>query len=146
MKLLMVNRKRVKGFSVPEGSIILWYGLSTEVPDGFEIYTELNGFFPYGGNAVDLTARGNASHVHSFPADAISWNSGHTHTVPTGSEGGAGTVDTGYGSGSTASPGHSHSVNGSVTLDGAHRHTIGNTGSNSNMPANKKYYYIKAVG
>lgn len=144
MKTIVVSKK--KGFDIPTDGVVLWYGSSSEVPVGYVIYSELNGYFPYGGSTKDLTARGSSTHTHTYPSTAVSWNTGHGHTVTNGSTGNAAAEDVGWASsGSSASPGHSHSVSGSVTTSGEHRHTLGSTSLASSIPQHKKLYYIKAV-
>lgn len=151
IKMGIYNRKLIKRVSerapsIPDESVILWYGVASQIPAGYEIYTELNGYFPQGGSTKDLTVRGSATHTHSYDITAVSWDFGHTHTVPTGSAGNAAAEDIGYDtSGTSASPGHSHGVFGNVTSSGEHRHTLGNTSSGSSIPQHKKLYYIKAV-
>lgn len=143
MKVIIVQKKS-KGFEIPDDGVILWYGIASEVPSGYTIYSELTGHFPYGGSSNDLTSRGSSTHVHSYPSTALNLNT-HTHTVPSGSVGNASSQDVGYAGATYAKPAHSHVLSGSVTTSGEHRHTLGNTSSGSSIPKHKKLYYIKAV-
>lgn len=143
MKAIVIQAP--SGFDIPAGGIVLWYGIASACPPGWEIYTELMGYFPRGGSTYSATPLGAATHSHAYASDAVELKANHTHTVTSGSEGGAGVEDTGYGSDSTASPSHNHSVNGSVDPGGSHRHTIGTTGNASLLPKHKKYYYIRRL-
>lgn len=143
MKAIMVQNPA--GFDIPAGGIILWYGLAGAVPAGWEIYTELMGYFPRGELSYNATAKGSATHGHTYPSDAVSWQADHTHNMPGGSVSGASGIDCGWGSNSAANMTHNHSVNGSMDPAGGHRHTLANPGSASNLPKHKKYYYIRRL-
>ena len=88
------------------GESFLWYGFSA-IPDGFEIYSPLQNYFPLGGETVNLVGSGQEEHYHQFAADAISYNTGHTHTVTPGSVSGSSQAEYGYGSDYAGIMGHS---------------------------------------
>jgi len=145
MRTIVVNKSGV--LDVPIGSIILWFGTSENIPDGYEIYTELKGYLPFGNATVDLTQKGAATHVHSYPADSLSLQANHTHVVAAGSGGTVGGVGLGSWSGydKAAQQYHSHGASGNTVAAGSHRHTIGNTGSANNLNNYHKLYYIRRV-
>jgi len=146
MRVIVVNKSG--GLDIPVGGVILWYGNSVNVPSGYEIYTELKGFFPLGGASVDLVARGAATHIHTYPATAVEWKVDHTHPQTPNISGSAGGVGLGVWSGydKAAAQYHSHGATGTVSgAAGAHRHTIGDVGAGSNLNSYHKLYYIRRV-
>ena len=146
MKFIMVNKSG--GFDVPVGSVILWYGISSNIPDGYEIYTELKGYFPLGGATVDLVARGSEVHSHSYPSDALAWQGDHQHNTVGNISGTAGSVGPlGWFSSTDAAPAnHSHSASSNPTgAAGGHRHTLGNTGNANHLNSYYKLYYIRRI-
>lgn len=145
MRTLVVNKSGV--LDVPVGSIILWYGTSENIPNGFEIYTELKGYLPYGNTTVDLTEKGAATHIHGFSSTVLSLQANHTHVVTPSSGGSPGGVGLGSWTGydKAAEQYHSHGESGSTGLAGSHRHTIGNTGSANNLNNYHKLYYIRRI-
>lgn len=145
MKVLVIQNPF--GFEIPVGGVVLWYGDSNNVPAGYEIYEELKGYAPYGGESVDLTARGSATHKHSYGATTVELKADHQHTVNANISGSAGGVGLGYWSGydKAAEQYHVHGASGNTGNAGSHRHTIGDTEYASSLNSYYKLYYIRRV-
>jgi hypothetical protein len=143
MKMIMVQNPA--GFDVPAGSIILWYGLSTNVPAGFEIYTTLMGQFAMGGAAYDATARGALTHAHNFPNIETKANHTHTGSVNVGGYVAPDSYGDYYSSTVAAQASHSHSGSVGVTAAGGHTHTLTQSGAGSSLPKFKRLYYIRKL-
>lgn len=143
MKVIVVQNP--SGFDIPLGGILLWYGNAASVPLGFEIYTELKGYFPLGGSAYDATARGALTHTHTFPN--IETKAGHTHTGSASIGGYVAPDSYGnyYGNTVAAQANHSHSGSVNITAAGGHTHTLAESGTGSNLPKHRRLYYIRKI-
>lgn len=134
------------GFDVPIGSVILWYGDSTNVPIGWQIDTSLMGHFVKGGSAPNLTAAGALTHYHTN--NNVETKADHVHATSTSVTGGYSSTAVGgyYSNVLAAEPGHSHAGSAANTGSaGGHTHALGNTGSSPSLPTYKRLYYIKKV-
>ena len=143
MKSIIVQAP--SGFEVPVGSVILWYGVIANVPIGWQILTDLMGYFPRGATAWSSTAKGAATHNHGY-TNKVETKANHQHSMNQGTVGGTISAQNGTsGSYQVANNSHQHNVNASNDAAGGHTHTIANTGAASSIPKSKKLYYIKKV-
>ena len=143
MKIFVIQNP--SGFEIPINGIILWYGNSTNVPPGFEIYAELQGNFAMGGAVADLTARGSLTHTHTFPN--VETKANHTHTGSSGLTGYGGDTTVGYYASSdrAATPNHNHGTGINIGAAGGHGHTIAASDPGSSLPVYKRLYYIRKI-
>lgn len=133
---------------LPVRGVIMWSGTAATIPAGFFLCDganntpDLRNRFVLGASQDDhVGAVGGAStHVHSNANTGTV--STHTHTLtPTVGN------STGHFTGSiynkpAAKEGHTHSASITSNSGGGHSHTLGNTGSASNLPPWYKLYYI----
>lgn len=140
--------------SFPINAIVAYSGGSATLPSGWYICNggtvngtvlpDLRSRFIYGASsALDLgSTGGSATHTHT--SGATSTDGSHTHSVSatTGGPSATTSVGTTIGGSSAASSGHTHSVNASTQPGGSHSHTVGTSGSGSNLPPYVKLYYI----
>lgn len=135
----------------PSGAIIAWD--SSAIPAGWLLCNGLNGTpdlrgrFVYGASIDgDIRAVGGSdTHTHTSPN--VSTVAGHDHggsTSDSASDGGSVNVTVGTGA-TGASVGHSHTFNMTVTTSGGHAHSVGASGSSSNVPQHVIRSYIRKV-
>jgi hypothetical protein len=133
---------------VPVNSLVLWYGNSTNVPSGCEIFSSAKGNLIMGcalGNQ-NLVSAGALTHTHGM---SVVQSAAHTHTVGDLSTTSAAGSTTTYGPSGSAvmAGGHTHSKSGTPTASNeeAHLHTMPATGSASNLPTYRRLYWIKVL-
>lgn len=137
----------------PINAIVAYLGGSATLPSGWYICNggtiggtvlpDLRSKFIYGAaSALELgTTGGTATHTHT--SGATSTDGSHSHSVSATT--GGPSASTGLAAGSSvwaASASHVHSVSASTQSSGAHSHTVGTSGSGSNLPPYVKLYYI----
>jgi len=131
---------------LPIGSIIVFRG--STVPDGWAVCNGSNGTpnlvdrFVYGASIdSDLRTTGGATtHTHTNPN--TSWRSAHGHTGGTVTSTNSGSANQQWGALTNAVSSHTHSVTFSVTTANTHSHTVGDTGSATNLPPYLKRVFI----
>ena len=132
---------------IPLGSIILWYGLSSSLPDGCEIFasTKNNFVMGCGLDGITLTSLGALDHSHGISvAEASAHNHSASHSAQS-SASGSRTTYLQYTN--VAGSGHRHSFSGtaSVSSEDSHTHTMPATGMASNLPEFKRFYWVKVT-
>ena len=140
------------GGGIPWGSAILWFGLESSIPAGWQVCdgtngtADMRGSFVYGA-ALDtdlLGTGGNATHVHSGGTVASGGAHKHTsHSKTTGDRSGTTGIT---GSGYWITPNsHTHSITPGTNTMGAHDHTLGLSGAGDGLPPYKKLYWIARI-
>lgn len=147
MNFLFIKNPRaaVSEFDVPTGGIVLWYGLATEVPTGWEIYTAASDVFILGASAGNMSTTVAGSLTHTHTNSATSTAAGHTHIANASAGSGNSTEVFGTSTNSVADDNHSHNANASVASAGSHAHSIADTGSASNLPNYHRLYWIRRI-
>jgi hypothetical protein len=142
---------RPLGYQIPVGGIILWYGDSTDVPNGFEIYSTANDNYIMGASSgnKNTTPAGTTTHSHTLPS-STGTVAAHTHTANTPNTGTPSSNTYTYVTGgqSMAHPSHTHGGTTGVgnSSDGSHSHTLTtSTGTATNLVKYYRLYWIKAV-
>lgn len=143
--------------SFPINAIVAYSGGSASLPSGWyvcnggtvsgTVLPDLRSKFIYGASVDgDLSTTGGGT-AHTHTSGATSTNGSHTHSV-SASTGGPSNLTYGPAGGASAaaSSGHTHSVNASTQSSGSHSHTVGTSGSASNLPPYVKLYYITRLG
>lgn len=138
--------------SFPINAIVAYSGGSATLPGGWyvcnggtvngTILPDLRSKFIYGASVdADLgSTGGSVSHTHT--GGATSTDGSHTHSVSATTGGPSSTYGVGSGATAAASASHTHSLNASTQSAGSHSHTVGTSGSGSNLPPYVKLYYI----
>jgi len=137
--------------SFPLGGVIAFRLAAASIPAGWQICDgtngtpDMTGLFVYGatGDGDLADTGGTATHTHTNPTTGSSGGHSHSANGNTGSASAA--TNALSGSTSVASGGHTHSVSLNTNSAGSHAHTVGNTGSGSNLPPNIKLYWITRV-
>jgi len=138
--------QNVGGGGLPTGTIILWYGTSANVPDGFEIYAPAKSRLIMGaadGEASTIQI-GDLTHTHTMPNTGTSGT--HTHGVSIST--GTAEAVTAYlqtTGNNPASWNHTHSLSATTGSKAGHFHTTSNTGSASNLPTFRRLHYIQQI-
>ena len=135
MSVIVIKRRAKKAFEVPEGGIILWYGIATDVPDDWAIDAYAKDAFVRGaseGNANNVKVGSTFVHKHTY-ASKTSAVAPHTHsTTASGTTGSASGSQAHYGTANenAATTNHTHSVSGTRKTDskGGHDHAMQDTG------------------
>ena len=142
--------------SFPINAIVAYSGGTATLPSGWyvcdggtvggTVLPDLRSRFIYGAaSALELgSTGGSATHVHT--GGATSTNGSHSHSVSATTGGPSATNGLAGGAVGAASPSHTHSVNASTQSSGSHSHTVGTSGSASNLPPYVKLYYITRLG
>ena len=143
--------------SFPITAIVAYSGGSATLPSGWyvcdgrtingTVLPDLRSKFIYGASVDgDLAATGGtADHTHT--GGATSKDGSHTHSVSATTGGPSATYNTLSGGASgAATASHTHSVNANTQSGGSHSHTVGTSGSASNLPPYVKLYYITRLG
>jgi hypothetical protein len=138
---------------IPVNGIIFWDGPLADIPAGFSLCNGLNGTpdlrdkFIYGAqdDAGVGTQGGALTHTHSMPNTGLAGSHTHSITVSVGYSGADYNAATGYGGTSAMATPHGHSGSGNLNTQANHSHTIGDTGSASNLPPYIKLYFIMKV-
>lgn len=129
-------------YSIPSGSIVIYYGNAVDIPSGWSIVMDEK--FAMGAEVDgDVGSSTTAStHSHTQPN---SGTSSHQHTE-SGTSSTASGIDDAYvdvvGTATVATGGHSHSYSFTTGTGNSHSHSIPATNSNSHMPEYKRLYYI----
>lgn len=152
MSVIVIKRRAKKAFEVPEGGIILWYGIATDVPDDWAIDAYAKDAFVRGaseGNANNVKVGGTFVHKHTY-ASKTSAVAAHTHsTTASGTTGSASGSQAHYGTANAnaATTNHTHSVSGTRKTDskGGHDHAMQKTGETEVYPPYCRLYWIKAI-
>lgn len=138
--------------SFPINAIVAYSGGSATLPSGWyvcnggtisgTVLPDLRSKFIYGASADgDLAATGGTvDHTHT--SGATSTDGSHVHSVSATTGGPSATIGAATGPYGLASATHTHSVNASTQSGGSHSHTVGTSGSGSNLPPYVKLYYI----
>lgn len=138
--------------SFPVNAIVAYSGGSATLPSGWyvcnggtvngTVLPDLRSRFIYGASsALDLgSTGGSATHTHT--SGATSTDGSHVHSVSATTGGPSATIGAATGPNGLASATHTHSVNASTQAGGSHSHTVGTSGSGSNLPPYVKLYYI----
>lgn len=137
------------GGGIPWGSAILWYGLESSIPEGWQICDGTNGtqdlrgkFVMGAGVDADLLETG-GSETHIHDSGAVTSGGAHAHTVGSKTTGGVNGTTGVTGSGlSMGKSTHTHSDTPSTTTNGSHAHTLGQTGAGDGLPPYKKLFWI----
>lgn len=142
----MIKKPSVqKGYSVPSGAEIWWYGLAANLPGDWEIDISGNGMFVKiaGAGQASNTITGAPTHTHAI---TIAEAGAHTHVVDYGFGGPSWGNTTIYASSmSVAATGHTHShANATSGSSGLHDHTLTAQQAN-NLAPNIKLYLIRAT-
>ena len=134
----------------PTGTIIAWD--NSAVPAGWLLCNGANGTpdlrdrFVYGASVdgdIGVTG-GSDSHTHTSPNASTASAHDHGGSTDDNNVSGGGTQLVTIGSGgSAASDNHSHDFGMNVTSNGSHAHSIGASGSSSNVPQNVVRSFIR---
>jgi len=155
MSVIVIQRKKagvgVGSYLIPAGGEILWFGLATALPSGWQIVSAASGKFVMGaaqGGATDTQAGAN-SHKHTF-GSATGSAGGHTHTASTAGKTASTTHVVHYptANDTVAPDGHTHEgKSGPFTSSssGSHTHAMNDTGTTEALPPFKRMYWIKAI-
>ena len=150
MSVITILRKR-KIIPVGDlvGAIILWYGISANVPEGYEIYAPAKDAFVMGAEAggLNTTPTGSNTHQHSWNQQQTGTAPNHTHDieVPVAiAEEGPLSTHAGVGSG-TIHLEHTHTTNDVSSAAGSHVHGLNNIASQSHSPPHHRLYWIRRV-
>lgn len=149
MQIIQGRRRKPGGYLVPAGGSILWYGVASNIPSGWEIVNAAKSVFVMGadtGEASDVVTDSD-THNHDNPA-ATSEKSAHTHplTGTLGATGSGSTTFFGSGSNGTAPGGHGHGDgSGTSSANGAHSHLLSPTKDATVYPPYKRLYWIKTA-
>jgi hypothetical protein len=138
------------GGGIPLNGACLWYGLASQVPNGWHIMDGTNGLlnmlskFVMGASAdgdVGVTG-GASSHLHTNQSLPV-YSTTHNHAISINTATNS-PVYYGYGdNGSEPMAGsHTHPVTGNTGENGAHNHTVSNTSSDASLPPYKQLYWI----
>ena len=138
------------GSETASGTIVLWYGTKTTIPDGWEYYSAAAGKMVAGALTASTAALGDASHTHTY-SEATGSAGSHNHTVSMSIGAPINATTPGhYGGGTTNAywatkehTNHSQSVN--VSTAAAHAHSLQKTGTAANLPPSFGLYYIRKV-
>lgn len=147
MSFTFVSRKA--GGSV-SGTIVLWYGIKADIPDGWEYYSAVAGKMVAGALTASTAALGDASHTHTYSVATGSAGS-HNHSVSMS----IGTLING------SFPGHyagstknaewadryhtNHTQSLTVSIAPEHTHAMLETGETANLPLSFGLYFIRKV-
>ena len=138
--------------SFPVNAIVAYSGGSATLPSGWyvcnggtisgTVLPDLRSKFIYGASEdADLAATGGGT-AHTHTSGATSTAGSHVHSVSATTGGPSATIGAATGPYGLASASHTHSVNASTQSSGSHSHTVGTSGSGSNLPPYAKLYYI----
>ena len=137
---------------LPIGSIIMFYDVIANRPNGWEICNGTNGTpdlranFVYAASADGEVGNtgGGTTHTHTNPNTGA--NASHSHSV-SGSLGSASGVATPSGAAgiSVGAQSHTHSSSGNSGSTAGHQHTVTDTDAGSSLPPYVKVYYIMRV-
>jgi len=138
------------GSETASGTIVLWYGTKTTIPDGWEYYSAAAGKMVAGALTPDTTPLGNATHDHTYSANTGDGGS-HNHSVSVSIGAPINETVPGHYAGGTKNEewadryhtNHSQSVN--VSTAAAHAHSLQKTGTAANLPPSFGLYYIRKV-
>lgn len=143
--------------SFPINAIVAYSGGSATLPSGWyvcnggtvsgTVLPDLRSKFIYGASADgDLAATGGTvDHTHT--GGNTSTSGSHVHSVSATTSGPYSALDVQTGSGGLAAlASHTHSINATTQSSGSHSHTVGTSGSASNLPPYVKLYYITRLG
>jgi hypothetical protein len=147
MKITVVeNPSILGGFEIPVGGVVLWYGLGSEVPDGYTVYAEAFDVMVMGASAgnINTTPAGALTHLHTNTSPTGS-EANHNHGTSVSSLGSSGSqVVYTFGSLSSATGAHSHPTRTSnCSSAGGHSHTLSDVGSADNLPPYHRLYWIE---
>ena len=134
--------------SLPIGTVVLWDNdvipVGWHLCDGTNGTPDLRGKFVMGAaDSLDLLETGGVE-THNHIAADTSIVAKHNHSVAfsTGAAGGDDEETDSGGGVSSVRLSHTHYVSGNTQDNADHKHTIGNSGSSSNLPAHIKLYFI----
>lgn len=130
------------------GGVMLWYGIRPDVPANFEIYTPSENKFIKGGEAVDTSSAGSATHEHADDYNPrVGSVAHHTHTPYgfVGDTGGQTLIVASGGSAEAVTPAnHTHTTGGlTVSPAGSHDHSRYHANFESSLPDHVRLYWIK---
>ena len=137
------------GGGIPLGGAVMWYGLASAIPTGWQICDGTNGTPDYRGRFImgasadtDLLVRGGSeTHVHA--GGTVAEGGAHTHTPSSKTTGGPSATGGITGSGSwITGNNHNHNITPTIQSAGAHDHTIGTSGASDGLPPYKRLYWI----
>lgn len=140
--------------SFPINAIVAYSGGSATLPSGWyvcnggtiggTVLPDLRSKFIYGASIDgDLAATGGTvDHTHTGGDTSSAGSHRHSVSATTGGPSAAVSVDTSIGGIGAATSGHTHSINANTQYAGSHSHTVGTSGSGSNLPPYVKLYYI----
>lgn len=135
------------------GMIVLWE--NGPIPDGWQVCDGTNGTpdlrdrLVYGNDADgNLRQSGSSSsHTHSNPNTGSAGGHGHSSHSRTSGGPNVSTTRTHVYTSGTAVPDTNHTHTSTISFGsvGGHSHSVGNTGSASNLPPSVKRVYIKKI-
>lgn len=134
------------------GTIILWYGLATEVPTGWAVCNgsngtpDLRGIYVKGAlwsTNVGVTG-GATTHIHTVGSTGDAGNHTHSYSLSTSNNVDGTTATSGTVSRSKIS--HGHSASGTTQGGGTHSHGMSNTNTASSHPPYHRLWYIMRIG
>ena len=137
--------------NIPIGGIILWSGAIGSIPAHFALCDGTSGtpnltdrFVIGAGGSYAQNANGGAlthMHTNSNTGDG----GGHAHPYNSNTGGPSASVTVLTGPDAVASSAHTHPFSGNTASGGSHAHSVGNTGSASNLPPYYALAYIMRV-
>lgn len=147
MSFTFVSRKA--GGSV-SGTIVLWYGIKADIPDGWEYYSAAAGKLVAGALTASTTALGDATHTHTYSVATGSAGS-HNHSVSMSIGAPINESVPGHYAGGTKSDewadryhtNHTQSL--TVSTVDTHDHAMSETGGVANLPLSFGLYFIRKV-
>lgn len=138
----------------PVGSIVMFDGAASAIPDGWAICDGNNGTvdlrerFAFGANANGglLSSGGSKTHTHVKPTVGSAGAHTHSYNINTGNATGSGNTawEQSAGSSNVAWPGHKHPARSVTTTEqAAHAHEVSQPNEASHMPPYVYLYYIQ---
>jgi hypothetical protein len=146
MRIIVVGNSN-QGYDIPEEGLVLWYGLAADVPEGWAIYSTAFDVLVMGASAGDknLTPAGALTHIHTNTSPTGS-EASHGHGASLSFQGSSGSHavfsdNTNY---NTSASHSNHTNSGAGTNSaGIHTHTVSDVGSETNLPAHRRLFWIE---
>lgn len=127
-------------------AIIMWFGSSASLPDGWELYTPAQDSYVQGCGVGNIREVPIGSNEHGHKNQDTGFEENHPHTASVGSQSGASaTVSTGFsGGGSSIANDHTQtSASATVTPAGRHRHGVLDTALADHRPPSRQLHWLR---
>lgn len=139
--------------SFPINAIVAYSGGSATLPSGWyvcnggtiggTVLPDLRSKFIYGASVDGDLADTGGGTVHTHTSGPTSTDGTHSHSVSATTGGPSATFGAlSSGASGAATSSHVHTISATTQAGGSHSHTVGTSGSGSNLPPYIKLYYI----